>query len=800
MDELKFRVSSELKNILGRELITDPNIAILELVKNSYDAHASHVEITFDTDKIVISDNGKGMTLKEIINKWLFVGYSAKRDGTEDASYRKKIKRYFAGAKGIGRLSCDRLARYLQLISQSEESSQAEVLNIDWNNFDNRQKEEFDTIPVSHETIIWGERFPNNSSNGTILVFTGVYDQWDNTHILALKGALEKMINPFGADKFSIEIIAPNYKEADNQTLQKINDFKGSHEQLTSEDRKTLATWENNIVNGEVKNSISEVLNLKTTIINCTLSKDEITTSLIDRGVEMYSIREKNDFKRIQNASINLYYLNRSAKFNFSLKMGIQPIHYGNIFLFRNGFRIWPYGEPNDDSWGINQRAQQGYNRFLSTRDLLGRVDVETDNADDFKEVSSRDGGLIKNQSSQELMSFFNKTFRRLERYVTGVLWGINFSKNDYFVNQKTADKEKKDLQQSDKDSEGIENVYNNIGSKVDFLQLVKNLVNDDSVTVLDYNKKLANIIVNPENSNIIKVGIYSDFRKVAEIENNSDLLEKIDKFELEVQELHKKKVEAEAKAREARYQQEIEKKKRIEAEKNLNAQQQKNKYLTATRNTTQEVQDITHVIAIQSNELVDGINNLRTDLLNAGVKDNRVETRIQEISFYASRIRQLSRLITKADIVSLKTKMTVNVIEYIKEYLSNFRETLTIHVHDNTDGKFIRLFSLLDISIVIDNLISNSKKNGAKTIQVELKNQSSQLLVLFSDDGDGVDLKQYTPESLFEEGVTNKAGGSGIGLHTVRYTLQNELKGSIRFVGNGVEDMKGACFEISFN
>ena len=59
MEELKFKVSAELKNILGRDLITSDNIAILELVKNSYDAHATKVDITFDTDMIIIADNAK---------------------------------------------------------------------------------------------------------------------------------------------------------------------------------------------------------------------------------------------------------------------------------------------------------------------------------------------------------------------------------------------------------------------------------------------------------------------------------------------------------------------------------------------------------------------------------------------------------------------------------------------------------------------------------------------------------------------------------------------------------------------
>ena len=115
-DNLQFRVSAELKNILGRDLITSPDIAILELVKNSYDAHASKVEITFEDDFLAIADNGKGMSKNDLINKWLFVAYSAKSDGTEDKSYRSKFKRHYAGAKGIGRMSCDRLAKNLILM------------------------------------------------------------------------------------------------------------------------------------------------------------------------------------------------------------------------------------------------------------------------------------------------------------------------------------------------------------------------------------------------------------------------------------------------------------------------------------------------------------------------------------------------------------------------------------------------------------------------------------------------------------------------------------------------------------
>ena len=82
--ELSFRISSGLKNLIGRDLISDRYIAVFELVKNSYDAGASKATISFEQsddgmERIIISDNGCGMTYEDILNKWLFVAYSEKK-------------------------------------------------------------------------------------------------------------------------------------------------------------------------------------------------------------------------------------------------------------------------------------------------------------------------------------------------------------------------------------------------------------------------------------------------------------------------------------------------------------------------------------------------------------------------------------------------------------------------------------------------------------------------------------------------------------------------------------------------
>ncbi len=84
--QVHFRISSHLKDIIGRDLVTNEFVAVFELLKNALDARASQVNIVFDIDggQIWIVDDGKGMDPETISDRWLFVAYSAKADGSED--------------------------------------------------------------------------------------------------------------------------------------------------------------------------------------------------------------------------------------------------------------------------------------------------------------------------------------------------------------------------------------------------------------------------------------------------------------------------------------------------------------------------------------------------------------------------------------------------------------------------------------------------------------------------------------------------------------------------------------------
>lgn len=811
--EWSFRISAELKNILGRDLIIDSNIAVLELVKNSFDAHATEVHITFDKDCLIIADNGKGMSEDDVLNKWLFVAYSAKSDGSEDANYRDNIKRKFAGAKGIGRLSCDRLGRYLTLTTKSESDEHIVELKIDWSEFELDSKKEFNLIPVAHCLLEHSEVIAEGHT-GTVLRLSGLHDSWEEGKILKLKKSLEKMINPFnGADDFRIIFHVPGELENDARKRQESEAQRSQWEVLTEFQKRDVVTLEKSIINGPVANSIAEVLNLKTTKIESVLRNGRIYTCLSDRGETMYEIEEFGKFPLLEDATITLFYLNRQAKYNFSMMMGTRPVNYGSVFLFRNGFRIMPYGEFGDDSWGMDRRIQQGYNRFLGSRQVLGRVDVETSNVDAFKEVSSRDGGLIKTPAYEQLMEFFNLTHRRLERYVVGVLWGEGFLRKEYFHKSEDAQALRHKLHEEENESATIDHVMSNIGSKVDFLQIVKSLANDDTINLLYYNENLANIVANVDDTEIIQTQMLEDFRKVVAKTNDAVLLQNLSDFERQVDELRRQRDAAERKAanekeraKEAARMAQEERTKRIKeeelrvvAEKERDAQIQKNKYLNSARDTSQEVEDLMHAVLLCSTEL-NSLVDIQETLLSEELLDrSKLKNNLKDIRINLRRIKMLSGLVTKADSKLLREAIDVDLYAYTKEFMAVFEKKYKCVYVNESDGNVLKKLPLLDFSLVLLNLVSNCGKNNASKIKFIFAKNAGRAVIQISDNGDGVDFDKFTKESIFEVGVTNRKEGSGIGLSTVKTLMEDNLQGKVECLGNGLNEMKGATFQLIF-
>lgn len=815
-NDWSFKVSSELKNILGRDLITNSNIAVLELVKNSYDAHATEVKISFFDDTLIISDNGKGMSEEDVLNKWLFVAYSAKSDGTEDKDYRNTIKRKYAGAKGIGRLSCDRLGRFLTLTTKSDNDIHVIELCIDWNDFELNSKDEFNQIPVKHSVTSSSSYFPEGTT-GTILKFTGLHDKWDVAAILRLKKSLEKLINPFsGADEFKIIFDVPSEIGNDEVKREECAQLKAKWDELTPYKQRETIDKERSIINGPLTNSIAETLNLKTTRIDSIIKGNQILTKLSDRGITIYEIEEYDKYPLLEDVSISLFYLNQQAKYNFSILMGTAPVNYGSVFLFRNGFRIMPYGEFGDDSWGLDQRVQQGYNRVLGTRQILGRVDVETEDKEAFKEVSSRDGGMINTPSFQQLLKYFNSIHRRLERYVVGVLWGEAFLRKDYFHKKEVALDFRNKLQGAEKDSDNIEHVLANIGSKIDFLQLVKSLVNDESINLLNYNEDLANILANLDSTEIIQDHLIEDLRKIANKTKDTKLLQNLSDFEKQIDELRRQKVEAEKKAeveralakeavrkaneeKEKRIQEEI---KRQKVEKELEQKTKQNLFLQSV--DTLDIDRILkfhHDIRIHSSTITNTVSRILKLLHRENIQATDIEPLIERIGRANNKVISIAQFATKANFSFSAETICEDVIEYIYQYLTSvlpeFYDDCKLICHINGCHKTM-VFKPLEISLLIDNLLTNSIKAHASSFVVEFHDMSESIRMTVADNGVGLDKKIFNPQSVFEKGFTT-TDGSGLGLFNVAKYVTDQLKGAIELDRDLINSNSKFVINITF-
>ena len=438
-DKLHFKTNIQLKSIIGKDLINDDNIAILELVKNSFDADAKKVEVQYFnlknnddkiiesfselTSRLIIKDNGLGMNLEDIQDKWLNIAYSEKKTNN------RQHNRMMAGAKGVGRFSCDRLGEYLNLYTKKQNSNDYLLLKIDWKKFEiDDNTKEIQSIDLDYEILTRIDLINRNIepfNQGVFLEIiklrsNWVYEtkdtkKWNTDKLVNLKKYLEKLINPnqaFEKNDFGIYLNAKEFIEENNK--------KDEHEKFI----------------GKIENTIFEKLDFKTTSVESEIIDDGkvIFTILKDKGQTIFWIKEKNVFyPNIKDIKVILYYLNTYTKSFFTKQTGVRPVDYGSIYLFMNGFRVTPYGEDGNDWLGLEQRKGQGYARFLGTRDLVGRIEI-LDNYNDFQIVSSREG-VRRDESYKALTDtngYFFKSFRRLERYiVNGLSWDSSFYDKD---------------------------------------------------------------------------------------------------------------------------------------------------------------------------------------------------------------------------------------------------------------------------------------------------------------------------------------------------------------------------------
>lgn len=824
MAKVKFRTNILLKSIIGKDLITDDNIAVLELVKNSFDAGSNLAHIIFknvisnqdikeykksNESKIIIRDTGSGMSEYDLVNKWLNIAYSEKK------SKKQEFNRHLAGNKGVGRFSCDRLGKSLNIYTKKLNEPLLK-LSIDWTEF-----EKIDDIEKNIQDVVFElneisvsqykqETQLEDFESGTTLLISNLREVWDYQKIQSLRRQLERFINPnqnFEAESFDVLIEADEFKKVES------------------------GLPEGEKISGIVKNRIFSELNFKSTYIQSIISEDGkiITTKLRDRGKEVFTLVENNSYDLLKNIEINIYYLNPYSKAYFKRQTGIRSVDFGSIFLFINGFRIPPYGDQGNDWLGMEIRKGQGYNRFLGTREVIGRIEINgvefDDNEDDFFIISNR-SGVDNNKHFEQLTKndspygFYFKTFRRLERFVVeGINWDsskINESEiekkvlNDKHWNESKEEFREDDLTRNKRVISIIEKIINSKSEDVISLSINNLLVTElAEQQAQKVRSEITSIVGQLTNKTLSSEQISQILTELniseSEIDNfpvKENLIEELkveqEKLRLELQKKfdETKKLEDEAKRLDAEA-------KRLQEE--LELEKEKNTYLrTSSRTLTEDAKGLVHNIKITSKKISSSVDNLYDKILNDNYTKNSLLKSLGAIKFQSEKANKISKIITRSNFKTDSNAQIADVVLYIEQYIAIYSEIYPQNELDfkisNLSAKLVKKFSVLDMSVVLDDLISNSEKANASLIELEISNPSDSILkILFSDNGDGVPnqfLKdEKSKEKIFDLGVTTTNGGSGIGMNSIREGLKS-MNGAIKFLGNNIKQ-KGACFEI---
>ena len=820
-----------IKNIIGKELINNDNVAVMELVKNSYDAGAKKVTVEFKNLKsqdrrnheIIIADDGSGMSKEDILYKWLNLAYSIKR--VQNA----QNNRLQAGNKGIGRFSCDRLGKKLDIYTKKD--NKAYHLRIDWEDFENIQdyNVQINQIPMKLREVTDNQIYQETSykigTRGTIIQISYLRTRWikfnenslfnevlNHQKFISLKSTLEKLINKSQVESDGFKIFL------------KIDEIDDEGEESY-----------NKKINGEIENKFFEKLEFDTTYIHSAISEDGqyIITKLKDRDEIIFKTIERNkEFPDLKNIKIILMHLNPYGKAYFKKQMGMRSVDFGSVYLFINGFRIPPYGEIDNDSLGLEMRKGQGQRRYLGGRELIGRIEIE-DRTEQYSIISSREG-IVHNEAFRQLIhkstrstrlqtknnGFFYKTLKRLEKYVVeGLKWDSvprilseavigdmikqkdwNVDKEVYLVNReeklnnisklifKIMNIDSADIVDFDINEDVLQHLIEKDISKTqkNITQFVKDFSKVPNYAINDKTKKfIKKTIKNLNDASLSKRVDFILDNKVSKVDHLLDKEETYNQLDKKIKILENEQKTLKKELETTKIQ-----KKKIEEQVS---------YLQSVQS-----KDISELIAFQHHIglytktakdcILDAIDILKKD----SEHNKKVFEYLKDASFELDKISLINKYITRENFLSTTTIVEKDLVKFIGNYVRDIYElttnkSLVIEINTN-DLEFICKFEPIKINIIIDNLLNNSKKAKAKHVEISFGLDNEWLELEYIDDGNGLDKSIVDINSIFEMGITTTKG-SGLGLYHVREILK-EMKNSVI---NSYQQNSGIKFIIRF-
>lgn len=381
-EKLTFEASAYLQTLIGRELFRSRELAVVELVKNAYDSGARNVtiRIALPTQKrpasFEITDDGSGMELAAIKRLFMVAGYSERSSETVNTEGRVPT-----GEKGIGRFASDRLGSSLQVETKTAGQAEGTIVPINWNLFNTRKKR-FNQIEVPYYRRPLS--FLQKGQSGTRLTITQLREEWDRPSIEELRRILAELFNPFDPPKnFRIDF---DVVESDT---------------LSGPIQSTPIIEPDFDLRISVKaDGVLERI-LKHTPTSTEAQKS--TTSTIEGADKLVGLHGR------------LYYYVKRPK---STQVHGHP---AGVFLFRDGFRIEPFGSGTADWLGIGEkRAKRAGHAHIVPSRLFGFIAISRQEHEGLRDTTSREALLDTAESralihllKSDILVFLEEEIRR---------------------------------------------------------------------------------------------------------------------------------------------------------------------------------------------------------------------------------------------------------------------------------------------------------------------------------------------------------------------------------------------------
>jgi signal transduction histidine kinase len=439
---LSIRPYARLLTMLGEQLIKNERIALIEIIKNSYDADADWVKVTFqdfdenfnsnDKSKIIIEDNGIGMTLDVIINQWLNPATPEKlKRKNENKRYTDK-GRVIQGEKGIGRFAMLKLGKKIVITTRPKGGRNEYVIEYNFSKYDNdfltengKAKELFlDDLNVlvterkpeyfDKRSVSLGIRKKQDLVSGMAIEISDIKSEWARQKVDAIFRDTTRLNPNFFFNKVpEFEVLF--YKDNNilpfsKEYLEKLNLLLVNKSVITIkhgifDDKKLMFSCQIDNVPKKIKITDPQITGLK--VFNDWFG--DAAKILKARKVECGPFEFDFYIFDFSTKALPKYQLDKDDK---------STIKEHRIYLYRDKVRVYPYGESDDDWLRVDEyRGKVAAGDFLSNDQVVGCINITQENNPKLKDKTNREGLIEEGYATSDFIVLIQTFLAYIRKY-----------------------------------------------------------------------------------------------------------------------------------------------------------------------------------------------------------------------------------------------------------------------------------------------------------------------------------------------------------------------------------------------